>query len=177
MMAVKLTAQTGQINFETFTERVNSGKYIAPGTYIYDSNNMLDKFEGTYSAEYGDFTFEITLTKYVNQKTPSSFFEDFITFQYTILNKVTKESYSNFDESVYYVMKSTYYPNDNAIVFNYLDEYSGLNGIIMISVNSDESIYSMHAGYFGNIFTEGEEIIEPSIPNDVSILLRKENTN
>jgi len=166
--------QTTTLSFEEFMSDFENEIPIPDGAYIQDTNSILDDFQGTYKGSYNNWSYNIKLTKYVKQKTSRGLFEDFVTFEYTITNTVSGESYTNIGESVYDIFKSYRYSNEYAIWIYYDDPIARRAGAILFSrsrkVNNKYGIvFAQNSFIYGN----DEEYKEPLIPQDVNVILAK----
>ena len=174
LMTTSITmAQTTTLSFEEYASMIWNEVDVPDGVYIQDTKNILDKFEGTYTGSHKNWRFNIKLTKYVNRKTSRGYFEDFVTFEYTITNTVSGESYTNVGESVYDIAKSVNYADANAIWIVWLDPYKISGREILFYVKPEASRYIMTSALNSEMIIEGEEYKEPIIPSESKVILSK----
>lgn len=166
--------QTTTLSLEEYESRYQNDIIIPDGSYIKDTNNILDKFVGTYTGSYKNWRYNIRLTKYVNRKTSRGFYEDFVTFEYTITNVVSAESYTNVGESVYEMYKSIGYYDANNIWVLWRDPIQQRSGNILFSLST---IRDRGAGIvfspYSHIYRNDEEYKESLVPEDVNVDLTK----
>ncbi|MGB0777000.1 MAG: hypothetical protein ACPGR7_03130 [Flavobacteriaceae bacterium] len=168
--------QTTTVSLEEYEYSYQNDIEIPAGSYIKDINNTLDKFEGSYTGRHKNWSYNIKLTKYVNRKTRRGFFEDFVTFEYTITNTVTGESYTNIGESVYEMYKSHGYYDATHLWILWHDPIQQRAGNILFSLSKLRDrgagiIFAQNSRVYGN----DEEYKEPLIPEDANVHLTKIN--
>ncbi|MDA8595478.1 hypothetical protein N9L20_03260, partial [Flavobacteriaceae bacterium] len=150
--------QTTTVSLEEYEYSYQNDIIIPDGSYLKDINNTLDRFEGTYTGSHKNWSYNVKLTKHVNRKTSRGFFEDFVTFEYTITNTVSGESYTNVGESVYEMFKSVGYYNADNIFILWDDPIQQRAGEILFSLSTlRERGAGMIFTNYWNIYRDDEE--------------------
>ena len=64
-IATNSIGQTKTLSFEDYNSYYWNEIEVPEGAYIKDTKNILNKFEGSYTGRYKDWSYDIKMTKYI----------------------------------------------------------------------------------------------------------------